>query len=185
MPDLVPRDTHDDLFSNTLFGIRMLQTFADLRLWEWVLSNHPVRSVIELGTGNGAFSLYLAMQCAMREAHLLTVDLYANHHFSRAPLPVQQVVGDMWGPAVQGDVRRWLADANHHPALLFCDGGNKPRELQTFASWLAPGDLAAVHDYGTEFNPADADPVRDLLAELLADAAYGPDNFTRFYRRLP
>ena len=51
----------DGLFANTLLGIPMLQLWADLRLWEWVLNNFAVWAVVELGIGNGAFSSYLAL----------------------------------------------------------------------------------------------------------------------------
>ena len=71
-----------------------------------------------------------------------------------------------------------------HPCLLFCDGSNKPREFQTFVPRLQPGDTVAVHDAGTEFNPPDAEPVAQLVTELLPEELYGyPNSFTRFYRR--
>jgi len=42
--------------------------------------------------------------------------------------------------------------------MLFCDNGHKPAEWNRFVPLLAPGDFAAVHDWGTEFGPEDLDP---------------------------
>ena len=183
--DLVNR-AEDGLFSNTLFGISMLQTYHDLRLWEWVLSHHPPKLLIELGTGNGALSLFFAMQAALRGGlRFVTVDWHVCSHLARSPIPVTQIAGDMWTPTVQEPLRALLADPANHPALLFCDGGNKPKEFQTFVAWLTPGDLAAVHDYTMEFNPADAEPVKALIAELLPEEYYADTHcFTRFWRRV-
>ena len=172
----------DTLFTNTLFGIPMLQLWTDLRLWEWVLSNHPVRTVIELGTGNGAFSIYLALQCHMRGLCFVTLDRNPCGNLARAPLSIRQIVGDMWSSEVQAELRAHLAE---RPCLLFCDGGNKPREFQTFTPWLTPGDIVAVHDAGTEFNhDNDAKPVAHMVEALLPASLYQfPDSFTLFYRR--
>jgi len=91
----------DGLFANTLLGIPMLQLWADLRLWEWVLNNFAVRAVVELGTGNGAFSSYLALQCYFRDLRFVTFDQHACVHLARAPMPIQQIVGDMWTADIQ------------------------------------------------------------------------------------
>ena len=52
--------------------------------------------------------------------------------------------------------------------LIYCDGGDKPKELHLYWSVLRPGDLIACHDYsdvegepGREVYPSH---VRDLLA---------------------
>lgn len=173
---------NDGLFSNTLFGISTLQTYADLRLWEWVLSNHPTKSVIEIGTGNGGLSIFLAIQAYMRGQRFVTLDWHACSHLKEAPLPIQQIHGDMWTPEVQKQIKALIDDPALHPMLFFCDGGNKPREFQAFTPWLWPGDIVGVHDWMTEFGPADAEPVRHLLDDLLPDALYKfPDSFTRFY----
>jgi hypothetical protein len=41
----------------------------------------------------------------------------------------------------------------HHPAFIFCDNGQKEMEFVLCRPHLRAGDIIAVHDYGTEFNP--------------------------------
>ena len=60
-------------------------------------------------------------------------------------------------------------------ALVFCDGGDKPRELHLYAPILRPGDLLLAHDYQNEYGdaalvglPADVQRLRpDWLRETL------------------
>lgn len=66
------------------------------------------------------------------------------------------------------------------PMLLFCDGGNKPRELKTFFPYLKdPRSLIAVHDWGTETQPED---VPEELEMLYTQQFEEMDSITRFFR---
>ncbi len=57
---------------------------------------------------------------------------------------------DVWDRA--DDVRALISDAPR-PLVLYCDNGNKPLEVETFAPALRAGDFLAVHDLGTEIFP--------------------------------
>jgi len=39
--------------------------------------------------------------------------------------------------------------------LLFCDNGDKKREINLFGPLLKPGDVLAAHDFGTEWKLKD------------------------------
>lgn len=39
--------------------------------------------------------------------------------------------------------------------IIYCDGGNKAKELQHFKNACKPGDMLLSHDYGTEVLPED------------------------------
>lgn len=41
------------------------------------------------------------------------------------------------------------------PALIYCDNGDKPKELNLYKSILRGGDLIAAHDFGHEFEIED------------------------------
>jgi hypothetical protein len=47
------------------------------------------------------------------------------------------------------------------PALIYCDDGDKPKELELYKSILRDGDLIAAHDLGHEFE------IEDLQTEGL------------------
>ena len=64
------------------------------------------------------------------------------------------------------------------PFVLYCDNGNKPREVDAFASALHVGDFLAVHDLGTEIFAQDI-PVN--FAERIAFGLTGFYEKTRVF----
>ena len=41
--------------------------------------------------------------------------------------------------------------------LLYCDNGDKPKEVEMYAKYLNSGDIIGVHDYGTEYEKEEVD----------------------------
>lgn len=136
-------------------GVPCAQFWADFVLWEAVLNERPdCRGIVELGTWEGGFSHYLAAQAAVRGIEFRTYD---------SVVPTRDIPN-----FVRADV---FAEANDigdyvmslEPVILFCDDGNKPRELRTFSGYLFdPRSLVVVHDWMDEVFP---DDVPDRLEE--------------------
>ena len=42
--------------------------------------------------------------------------------------------------------------------VLYCDNGDKEKEVRLYAKYLSPGDLLGVHDWEGEVNPVVVDP---------------------------
>jgi hypothetical protein len=128
----------------TFLGVNCSQSWADFQLWENLLTAHPeLRSIVELGTGEAGFSRFLHIQAEARGLEFATFDrVRMDRH--RQPGFRKLDIFDKPGAVVSSFV---------HPVVLFCDNGDKPREVATFAPHLQPGDLLVVHDYGTEFWP--------------------------------
>ena len=125
------------------------QYWCDFILWEAILNENPeTKGIVELGTWEGGFSLYLAAQADARGIRFWTFDsvAYADRHipgFRRM---------DIWREA--DEIHRLLAV--HEPVILLCDNGNKPRELRTFGAALQdPRSLVVVHDWMVEVTPSD------------------------------
>lgn len=145
-------------FSGTSFaGVAMAQQWVDLIVWEGILNDNPhVNGVVEIGTFKGGFSLYLAAQCQAREIFFRTYDVFP---------PEVKVPGfvklDVFAHAeeVGGHLKR------HDPVILFCDGGNKGRELRTFSKYLSPFSLIVAHDWGTELFASDIPDNVDYVYE--------------------
>jgi len=68
------------------------------------------------------------------------------------------------------------------PRLLFCDNGNKRRELSEIACILAPGDFVAVHDWGSEAGPGDISVHWD---GLMVEECEAIKSLSRFFRAKP
>lgn len=131
-------------FTGTSFaGVPMAQQWVDLIVWEGVLNDNPgVAGIVEIGTFKGGFSLYLAAQAQARGLFFRTYDVFP---------PEVKVPG-----FVKLDVFAYSDDVGSHlrqhdPLILFCDGGNKGREIKTFSKYLSPKSLIMVHDWETEF----------------------------------
>lgn len=141
-------------------GINMDQYWMDLFIWEKFLSERPIKLLIEFGTGYGGMSTYLALQCLQRGITFMTFD---NIRSIPANSPVTDLVGlpakflnvDIFEASFLDVVKNAL-DAHGHPACLFFDDGDKPREWRTFSPLAAAGDYLAVHDWEAEFHASDA-----------------------------
>lgn len=125
----------------TFLGVNCSQTWADLLLWERLFNAHPeLRSVVELGTGEGGFSRYLALQAEARGLAFAT--------FDHIHMPTHNVEGfrclDIFS---EPDT---VAACFLPPTLLFCDNGEKAREVAVFAPLLQVGDIVVAHDWNTE-----------------------------------
>lgn len=131
-------------FSGTSFaGVAMAQAWVDLIVWEGLLNDNPgATGIVEIGTFKGGFSLYLAAQAEARGIFFRTYDVFPPE--VRVPGFVQL---DVFAHA--DEVKRHLE--RHDPLILFCDGGNKGRELRTFSQSLTSNSLIVVHDWETEF----------------------------------
>ena len=55
----------------------------------------------------------------------------------------------LYEDAFAEDTQEIVSDmiAGHSPTFIFCDNGNKARELKEYALLLKTGDLIACHDY--------------------------------------
>lgn len=153
-------------------GHPLAQYLCDLMVWELVLNNNPeVTGIVELGTYQGGFSWFLDAQARARGIEFRTYDIL---------LPEVEPPGFR-----QLDIYRYSDQVDlggRYPVALFCDGGNKPRELKRFPPMCAPGSVFLVHDWGTETLPTD---VPDFLEELYGDFCDSIGSVTRVFRMKP
>lgn len=117
-----------------------------------------LRSIVELGTGAGALSVVFGLWGVERGIPVHTVDK-VNRHNGRllAHLGVCFHEREIFTPEIGGLIDDCAA---HGPLWLFCDGGNKKLELQTYAPKLPSGSIISAHDLGVEFrHDRDAAPL--------------------------
>jgi cephalosporin hydroxylase len=170
----------DDLRMPSFAGIPFQQGWGDLEIWEHFLHNYPCRSIVELGTGQGGMAIFFATQAHVRGARFSTFDreqLYGDAA-ARAlgRLGAHRHLVDVFERA---DYVRGVIEAQDTPVVLFCDNGDKPREVRTFAPSLSRGDYLAVHDWNAEIRASDMPPG---LEELMGPACDAVGSITRFFR---
>jgi hypothetical protein len=162
-------------FSQSSFGgIACAQYNIDFILWENVLNDNPgMVGIMEIGTWQGGFSLFLDAQARARNMTFVTYDVAEPDR----PIP-GFVKRDVWAEVEQVKEDAF-AMGEGMPIVLFCDGGNKPRELKTFPPLMPDGSIFLVHDWGTETT---ADDVPDSLQELYGGWCDTVGSVTRVFR---
>ena len=137
-------------------GVPVAQYWAEFCLWESLLNERRYETIVELGTFEGGFSLYLDAQARFRDMYFRTYDIKP---------PARDIPG-----FVQSDIYRdaqWIGAymQEHSPVIVFCDGGNKPRELKTFSRYVTVDSTLVVHDWGTEMLLSDVPDNVEMIHE--------------------
>lgn len=156
--DLVPTglDRWHSYKGVSFAGVITAQFWAEFVLWESLLNERDYDSIIELGTLDGGFSLYLASQAEHRGMSFRTYDVHP---------PARKIPGfvqiDIFAHAQEiGEHMR-----KHDPVIVLCDGGNKPRELRTFSRYVTASSTLVVHDWGTEMLRSDVPDNVEMVHE--------------------
>lgn len=156
-------------------GIPCAQIWADFVLWEAILNENPqLKGIVEIGTWEGGFSGWLQAQAQLRQMTFWTFDSIMPERFKERYLLGFQKLDVFAYPETVVELIKY------GPVILFCDGGNKPREVATFGPQLSDGSLLIVHDWGTEMQPADAP---DGLEEIYGDFCDELGSMSRVFRR--
>jgi len=112
------------------------------------LEKEKFDSIIEIGSGSGTFSLFLAFCCHMRQVEFLTIDKQSIAEETRKSIEL------FGGKFYQSDVYvdecmkliRGIFQSKKR-VLLLCDGAIKKRCINTFSEYLKIGDIIMGHDY--------------------------------------
>lgn len=161
-PVVIAEDLKNTLESGQELIKGAAQHYLDLHAWQKFFHNYSVETLIELGTGSGSFSLWLKKQVP----NFLTYDNQQPYH----DIPEFRNV-DILGESEEIIKAIDYADG---PFLLFCDNGNKPREVEIYSKYLKSGDYLAVHDFYIEIMPEDIPVGYELILNM---------GLTAFYRK--
>lgn len=112
---------------NTLFGVPIQQSWSALFMLEKLLTEEKFKTIIELGTGNGALTSFF-----QQFALTWTYDIKNG----------QDVLDDH---LLQSVIKSHIEQGGK--TLVFCDNGNKKREFAIYSQFLKKGDHILIHDY--------------------------------------
>jgi hypothetical protein len=143
-------DPATDQWHTTFVGQHMQHNYRLYFVLDEVFRTQPqIEKIIEIGTGCGALTTYLALWAKKRNlesVHSFDKQSLCDVHFL-VSLDVNLFKGDVFSP----DCYLYSNGLKHSPVLLICDGGDKQREFETFAPKLKSGSIICAHDLGTEF----------------------------------
>jgi len=137
-----------------------------------IFKDYPdVKSIVELGTFYGTMTMYLGLWGLRLGIPVHTFDIEPNNsapvHHVLETLGVQMHWVDVF---TEEGIREVLDAIGPEPGYMFCDGGDKQREFETFAPVVPTGQVMSVHDWGTEVKSLDGGILR---------LNYHPEDWTR------
>jgi len=162
-----------------------------------IIALYKPKTVVELGTDEGGFSGWLADLVSPWGGVVHTFDIkpkfkppllrdFPNLIFHQAD--ILSSLNLLVTTLLSGDFSSALTAPT---VLLYCDNGNKQREIELYAPFVPIGSLLATHDYNTEVMASWAEPFVARLGfvpeghekmEALRNEWY-PEPMTRFWVR--
>ena len=139
----------------TFLGIRQRHTYWLYKVIDEILNENPqVRGIIETGTGAGALSIFLGLQCYERNLKpLLTYDTQpfaekSGPYIYKRPrlfdlLSIRFIVRDCFAEESIEEIKQY-ADG---PIFFYCDNGNKLKEFELFAGIVKKESIIGSHDW--------------------------------------
>jgi cephalosporin hydroxylase len=135
-----------------VFGNPVIQTWFDLFFLNEVLTHEKFDVIIEIGTYLGGLTVFFGMHAVAQDGHVITFDIrpepegepWKTH---KTMLPITYYNLNVFEPEVMASIENII---NDNRVLLYCDGGDKPREFKTFAPMLNTNDVIMAHDKGRE-----------------------------------
>ena len=129
---------------SSILGLPVSQNAWTIAMFSNLLTDIPPYRIIELGTGNGGLSILLSLRVPPRHVHTYDLSDFRSGRVvdSHRKLGIQFHQEDIWtnepsiADLISQDGRTWL----------LCDGGDKTREVETFAQYLKKGDVIGAHD---------------------------------------
>lgn len=153
-----------------------------------IVERHRPTTVVELGTDEGGFAAFLADLIKPWGGRVATFDIKPK--FRPELLTTFDNLIFVRGDVLSFNLVAAAMIQRDEAVLLYCDNGNKKREIELYTELLSPGSLLGVHDYGTEVDPEwcenfmqrhGFEPEGHIEMEKLRNEWYEP--MTRFWVR--
>lgn len=144
-----------------------------------IISEYDPDIVIELGTKNGGFTEVI--QNATKDStKIFTYDHIRYKITGRFRSNVTFVVCDILTNPVEDIVNICESD---NKVLLYCDNGNKTREIELYSKYLKKGDMLGVHDWKTEVFYVDVKQYLERFTSIQRKEFKDAGWKTRFWKR--
>lgn len=164
-----------DEFKIDPFGILVGHTWMEVGLILNFINTARITRFIEIGVHKGGLCAMLAhMTEHMAYFHYLGIEINPDiidksvkklFHPSMAEHDIRQlIIADAHKRETVNTVYEWI-HRSAGPALVYCDGGDKPKEFGLYAPVIRSGDFIAAHDwdYGgyarAEIKPSDVEKI--------------------------
>lgn len=144
-------------------GAGMSQNYFAIPWFEYYFDANQFEYIVEFGSQKGCLSTYFANYAGITEKVFFdTFELYPNkdwysrenegagHWFDRLAEISPYINFFHTDVFSEGTVCHVTENISNLKTFIFCDGGDKVKEFNTYAPLLKTGDCIAVHDWGHE-----------------------------------
>ncbi len=133
-------------------GVSCSVTWLDLGAIAHIIQIAHIRTVLEIGVEHGGLSAWIMAYGRYNNVAYRGIDITLNALQTQVGIVDRSafVERDAWTNEAVEDARGWL-ERQPAPALIICDGGDKPKELHLYAPLLRDGDVMIGHDYHNEY----------------------------------
>ncbi len=135
------------------FGIKINFSYYQLGLFLYMMEIFKPSLVIELGYLHGGVGSFILENNMCNYVGFDITDSHLDHRLHRFRRTHFKL-----GNVFESGTKRQVEDVwNRHPPsrFLFCDNGNKKRELRLYHWIVGPDDFLLVHDYPREVDDSD------------------------------
>lgn len=136
------------------YGVKVSLTWLQIATHLDDIERYGVKLFIELGVLEGGLTSVLLPGVRVGLFDYVGVELNQAYVNKRIANEASIIYGDCFSDLVKAQIGEIIHNAEG-PVLLFCDNGDKPREILEYSPMLRSGDFIAVHDYGTEVQQSD------------------------------
>ena len=148
-------------------------TWYDIGAIAYIMNLSDIRTVVEIGVDQGGLSAFLLSYARFNTQPNAYLGLDINPQLlservaenSRAYDIIKR---DVWRAETVQEVAQFLHD-HAAPALILCDGGDKPKELHLYAPLLRYGDVLLGHDYHNEYGDDALDTMPATVQQVRRD----------------
>ena len=151
-------------------GVSCSLTWCDLGAIAHIIQTAGIRTVLEVGVEHGGLASYLRAYGLYTGLAYRGIDITLNALNTTVRERDLSAIDqrDAWTADTVAEMRDWLNDAPA-PALIICDGGDKPKELHLYAPLLRHGDVLIGHDYHNEYSDAALAGMPKTVTQYVAD----------------
>jgi len=131
----------------------------DLSVFEEILKDYDPEVIMELGTLKGGLTLFFSE--VLPRSSIITFDIkpmeleeYYRLQILNPDQFCQFYTGDILkDKKIQKMISEIIGKMKSRKLLLYCDNGDKMKEIKIYKNFLMKGHMLGVHDWGTEVDP--------------------------------
>ena len=162
--------------------IRLGHTRYEYCTLEWFILDTQPDWFVEIGVHEGGLAYLLLQNSRLNEVAYMGVELYCDLTRPEVKRTINnRLFADLWCiDCFSPEVATFLQNLPNK--MIYCDGGDKPRELLYFKNFCASGDIILTHDFYDGSRVVRGVPVENISIEVVASDIVRMENDVTFER---